>query len=104
MSEHPLPTDATGEVIGQVLESLGEAPDLATVFVTAAHGGALEDIAAAVRRILRPATLLGATAVSVLGGDREVEDQPAVSLWAARLAAPPTPVRFEPGVETVGTT
>ena len=34
--EHPLPTHATGEVVGQVLETLGEQPDLAVVFVTAA--------------------------------------------------------------------
>jgi small ligand-binding sensory domain FIST len=96
MSEHPIATHATGEVIGQLLESIGEQPDLAVVFVTAPHAGALEDITATVREILRPKTLLGATAVSVLGGDREVEEQPAVSVWAARLAGPVTPVRFDP--------
>jgi small ligand-binding sensory domain FIST len=96
LSEHPLATQAAGEVIGQVLEGLGAdpPPELAVVFVTAAHAGALEDIAATVRSVLRPATLLGATAVSVLGGDREVEDRPAVSLWAGRLGAAPTPVRL----------
>ena len=86
MSEHPIATHATGEVVGQVLEALGDRPDLAVVFVTAPNGGALEDIAGVVRELLHPVTLLGATAVSVLGGDREVEEQPAVSLWAARLA------------------
>jgi small ligand-binding sensory domain FIST len=104
MSEHPIATHATGEVIGQVLESLGEEPDLAMVFVTAAHGGALEDIAGTVREILRPSALVGATAVSVLGGEREVEEQPAVSLWAGRLGAPVTPVRFDPSASAVGTT
>ena len=104
MSEHPLATHATGEVIGHVLEALGDRPDLAIVFVTAPHGGALEDIAGTVRELLHPTTLVGATAVSVLGGDREVEEQPAVSLWAARLSAPATPVRFEPEAPSVGTT
>jgi small ligand-binding sensory domain FIST len=104
MSEHPIATHATGEVIGQVLESLGEAPDLAMLFVTAPNGGALEDIAGAVRELLRPASLVGVTAVSVLGGDREVEEQPAVSLWAGRLAAPVTPVRFDPSASSIGTT
>jgi small ligand-binding sensory domain FIST len=103
MSEHPIATQATGEVVGQVFEALGQHPDLAAVFVTAPHGGALEDIAGAVREILRPATLLGVTAVSVLGGDHEVEEQPAVSLWAATFGAPVTPVRFDPGTPSIGT-
>ena len=34
ISEHPLATQATGEVVGQVLEQVGEAPDLAVLFVT----------------------------------------------------------------------
>ncbi len=93
LSEHPLPTHATGEVVGQVLEQLGPGPDLAVVFVTAPLAGALEDIAATIRRTLRPTTLVGATAVSVLGGDREVEEQAAISLFAARIG-PVTPVRI----------
>lgn len=95
MSEHPIATHATGEVVGSVFEQLGAAPDLAVLFVTAPHAGALEDIAAAVREVLKPATLIGATAVSVLGGDREVEEKPAVSLWAGRLAGPVAPVRLD---------
>jgi len=85
LSEHPLPTQATGEVIGQVLETLGpgaEPPDLALLFVTAPHVGAVEDIAAAVRATLHPRTLLGCTAESVVSGAREVEQRPAVALWA----------------------
>jgi small ligand-binding sensory domain FIST len=102
LSEHPLPTHAVGEVIGQVLEQVGPEPDLAVLFVTAPHGGALEDMAAAVRSLLQPRTLIGTTAVSVLGGDHEVEDEAAVSLWAGRLAAPVTPVRLEPPIAGVG--
>jgi small ligand-binding sensory domain FIST len=102
LSEHPLPTHAAGEVIGHVLEEVGPAPDLAVVFVTAAHAGALEDIAAAVRSLLQPATLLGVTAVSVVGPDREVEEQPAISLWAGRLGGIPTPVRLEAAMSPDG--
>ncbi len=94
LSEHPLPTHATGEVVGQVLEQIGPAPDLAVVFVTAPLTGALDDIAATIRTTLQPKTLLGVTAVSVLGGAREIEEQSAVSLFAARIAAV-TPVRVE---------
>jgi small ligand-binding sensory domain FIST len=95
LSEHPLATQATGEVVGQILEALGPEPDLAVIFVTAPHGGALEDIASTVRRLLRPKVLLAVTAVSVVGGDREVEEQPGLTLWAGMLGAPLQPVRVE---------
>lgn len=104
LSEHPLATHATGEVVGQVLERLGgRTPDLAVLFVTDAHGGALEDIGATVRAALRPGVLLGVTAVSVAGGPREVEERPAVSLWAGCFptvgpSRPVRPVRLQ-GVE-----
>jgi small ligand-binding sensory domain FIST len=102
MSEHPIATHATGEVVGQVLEALGDAPDLAVLFVTAPHTGVLEDIARTVREVLHPGTLLGVTAVSVLSGDREVEEQPAITLWAARLGAPVTPVRLDTSIPSIG--
>jgi small ligand-binding sensory domain FIST len=85
LSEHPLPTHAVGEVVGEVLEQLGEAPDLAILFVSAPHTGAIEDIVSAVRQLLRPRVLVGCTAGTVVGADREVEDHPAISLWAARI-------------------
>src|SRR5262249_41750391 len=102
ISEHPLATQAVGEIVGHALETVGPAPDLAVVFVTAPHAGALEDIAASVRSLLQPRTLIGATAVSVLGGDREVEDQPAISLWAGRLDVAVRPVRLEAPVAGIG--
>ncbi|MDP9403056.1 MAG: FIST C-terminal domain-containing protein [Actinomycetota bacterium] len=85
---------AVGEVAGQLLESLGPAPDLAVLFVTPPHVGALEDAAAAVADILRPATIVGCAAVSVVARGREVEEQPAVSVWAARFGEV-EPVRVE---------
>jgi small ligand-binding sensory domain FIST len=99
LSEHPLPTHAVGEVVGEVLEALGPAPDLAVLFVGAPHTGAMEDIAAAVRSLLDPTVLVACTTGTVVGGEREVEDLPALSLWAGqlphvagyRLEAVPTP-------------
>jgi small ligand-binding sensory domain FIST len=88
LSEHPLPTHATGEVLGRVLEELhGAGPDLAVLFVTGPHAGALEDIASTVRSVLAPGTLLAATAVSVLGGREEAEEVPAVALWAGHTGS-----------------
>ncbi|MGZ4693037.1 MAG: FIST signal transduction protein [Acidimicrobiales bacterium] len=94
LSEHPLATHAAGEVIGSLLEQIGPEPDVVAVFVTGAHLGALDDICAAVRATLDPGTLLGATAVSVVGGAHEVEEQAAVSAWAGRVAGA-TAVRLE---------
>ncbi len=85
LSEHPVTAHATGEVAGQVLETLGEGPDLAMLFVTPPHAGALEDAAAAVRAVLRPRVLVGCAAESVVANSREVEAAPGVCLWAARL-------------------
>lgn len=85
LSEHPLATHAVGEVVGEVLDGVGEEPDLALLFVGAAHTGTLEDIASAVRMLLRPKVLVGCTAGTVVGTDREVEDHAAISLWAGRL-------------------
>jgi small ligand-binding sensory domain FIST len=94
LSEHPDPTQAAAEVTGRVLERLGAVPELAVLFVTPPHRDALDDIADVVRSVLQPVTLLGAAAVAVLGPRREVEETPAVSLFAARLGSPAVPVRL----------
>jgi len=101
LSEHPDAAVATGEVVGRVLEGLGDVdlslrsgtlpgPDLALVFVTPVHAGSLGEIASTIRAALAPGALLGCAAVSVVGGDREVERGPGISLWAGRTG-PVTP-------------
>jgi small ligand-binding sensory domain FIST len=97
LSEHPVPAQAVGEAVGQVLDRLGdERPDLVVLFASPHHIGAFEDIASSVRGLLDPTVLLGGTAGAVIGGSREVEDSPALSLFAARLPATLlTPVRLE---------
>jgi small ligand-binding sensory domain FIST len=96
LSEHPDLAQATGEVVGEVLEGLdgsGGAPDLALLFVTPPHREGLAEAARAVQAALRPATLIGCAAESVVGGTREVERTPAVSLWAGRTG-PVTPFQL----------
>jgi small ligand-binding sensory domain FIST len=85
LSEHPVTAHAVGEVTGQILDAVGPAPDLVTLFVTPPHAGALEDAAAAVRTLLEPGVLIGCAAVSVVGDGREVEEAPAVALWAGNI-------------------
>jgi small ligand-binding sensory domain FIST len=85
LSEHPVATAATGEVCGAVLEVLGDRPDLALVVATRPHAGALEDIARTVSSVLHPLTVMGGVAESAVGTGREVEETPAISLWAGRV-------------------
>ena len=84
MSEHPVTAHAVGEAAGEVLERVGERPDLALLFVTAPHAGALEDAAGVVDEVLHPLVLLGCAAESVAGPHREVEHSAAVTLFAGR--------------------
>lgn len=97
MSEHPVPAHAVGETAGAVLEQLdGDDPDLLVCFVSPHFVGAFDDLAHALRNLLEPRVLLGATAVSIIGGAREVEHSPAVSLFAACLPESTlTPVALE---------
>jgi small ligand-binding sensory domain FIST len=93
LSTHPDAAHATGEAIGAVIEQVGRHPDLAVLFVTRAHAGALAEAADAVARLLEPTLLMGCAAESVVGNQREIEQAPAVSLWAG-LTGPIAPVRL----------
>lgn len=93
LSEDPRATYAAGEAADQVVQVLGTGPDVALLFFTGAHIGAASEIATVIRDRLQPAALLGASAVSVVAGSREIEVDPAVSLWAGRLGAV-SPARF----------
>jgi small ligand-binding sensory domain FIST len=87
LSEHPVAAHATGEVVGRVLESLAEPPDLAILLVSGAHVRHVTQVADAVRSMLAPRALIGATTLGVLAGGREVEDHPAIALWAGAAGA-----------------
>jgi small ligand-binding sensory domain FIST len=94
LSEHPDAVEATAEVVGQLLEHQAARPDLAVLFSSGHHRDALADIVATVRTALEPGRLIGVTATGILGGDQEVEDGPALALWAADLGVVPEPVRI----------
>jgi small ligand-binding sensory domain FIST len=86
LSTHPVAYEAVGAVAGEVLEQLeGDRPDLLVCFVSRHHIDAFTDITDGLRAILEPDVLAGATAVSIAGGSREIEDEPALSVWAADL-------------------
>jgi small ligand-binding sensory domain FIST len=86
LSQHPIAMQAVGEAAGEILERLdGEGCDLAVCFASTHHVGAFEDIGPALRNILEPRVLIGGTAVAVAGGAHEVEENPALTVFAARL-------------------
>lgn len=93
LSEHPVAADAVGEVLGSIVEQRGVEPDLVLVFASAAHVQFMGEISAAITTVLRPGTLLGASASSVIGGGHEAEEIPALSVWAA-WTAPVRPLRL----------
>jgi len=96
LSQHPLATQAVGEIAGDILEQLaGEPADLVAVFVSTHHLGALEDIATALDRLLEPRVMFGGGAVAIAGGEHEVEELPAISVFAASSpGAQLSPARF----------
>jgi small ligand-binding sensory domain FIST len=88
MSRHPVATQAVGEVAGDLIEQLGgQGCDLAVCFASTHHVGAFEDMAPALRSLVEPRVLVGGTAVAVVGGSHEVEEEPAFAAFAARLDA-----------------
>jgi small ligand-binding sensory domain FIST len=88
LSLHPTPVEAVGEVAGELLERFdGDRPDLLVAFASPHHTGAFEDIAGGLRKLLEPEVMIGCTAIAVAGGEREIEESPALSVFGARLGA-----------------
>lgn len=63
----------------------GTKPDLALLFVSGGHVKKFAEIAAEVRRMLAPGSLLGVSAESVVGADVELEGSAGVSLLALTM-------------------
>jgi small ligand-binding sensory domain FIST len=78
--------DAAAEATGEARGALGGAEaDLAFVFLSPPHLAEAGAAAEAVREELAPRHLLGCVAEGVVGRSREVEEGPAVAVWAASL-------------------
>ena len=77
---------AVREVVEQTRSRLGgEAPDLVVVFVSEHHQADYERLPDLVAAEMRPGLLVGCSAGGVIGGGREVERRPGVSMTAAVL-------------------
>jgi small ligand-binding sensory domain FIST len=86
LSRAALTSDAVDEVCREVSAGLsGSSVDLAFAFFSPHHTESAEFMTSMIQERLRPRVLLGCSAESVIGGDQEVEGQPAMCLWAANL-------------------
>lgn len=81
---------AMEEVCKQTQASWSGPVDLAVLFFSTHHARAADVLVRTVQQRLSPRCLLGCVAESVVGGDREIEQSPAVSLWVGRWAKPVT--------------
>jgi len=94
---------AVPDLLGQVQAQLGDQPgpggiDLALVFISSPLTHAVPEIAQRLRDGLNPKALLGCTAEGVIGREREIEEDPAITLVAAQLPGVTlTPIHLQPG-------
>jgi small ligand-binding sensory domain FIST len=83
------PVDAGRRAAGMALASLGDGPPAFGVLVASAHfHDSAAALLAAVTEQTGPLPLIGCVAEAVVGGSREVESEPAVSLWLAAEVGP----------------
>jgi small ligand-binding sensory domain FIST len=76
------PGAAAIRAVAQATEALGDAsPSLAVLFASAHFLGTADALVAAITEQAGPLPLIGCVGESVAGGAREVESEPAVSLW-----------------------
>ncbi|MCC7011109.1 MAG: FIST C-terminal domain-containing protein [Planctomycetes bacterium] len=86
LSVDPMAQKAEEQVVGRILDELGgRRADLCAVFVSHHYGGAIEEIGARLRRATGARVVVGCTGESIIGGDREIEQEPALSVWCAAL-------------------
>ncbi len=86
LSTSPRLDDAVAEACDRARVDLGPGPiDLAVVFVTTSFGLDLDRLPTLLHERLAPRALLGCTGGGIIGGRREIEGSPALSLTLARL-------------------
>jgi small ligand-binding sensory domain FIST len=76
------PGVAATRAVAQAVSALGHrSPSLAVLFASAHFLAVAEDLVAAIAEQVGPLPLIGCVGEAVAGGAREVESEPAVSLW-----------------------
>ena len=89
LSTEPVALSAATEAARAARAELGELPvDLAVVFASAHHAPVADQVLEGVHEAAAPAGLIGCVGEAVVGGSREVESEPAVSVWLGALPGP----------------
>src|ERR687898_120108 len=85
ISTAPDHQQALDHVIPAALDQLGGAPDLVICFFSMEHAGAAAGIALSLSERTGTSAIIGCTAQGVIGDGRELEGEPALAVWMARL-------------------
>ena len=85
LSQNPDTLAAMQEVAAEALTQLGATPDLAFLFFSADHVSHAEEVAKQLADQLGTDCVVGCSAESIAGVNAEIEMEPAISLWLARL-------------------
>jgi small ligand-binding sensory domain FIST len=89
LSTDPDPATATSEAVERARSRLGRADASLAVLVTSRHHGPSANVASAlVRERAGAEHVIGCVAETVVGGNREIEERPAVAVWLASLPEP----------------
>ncbi|MGB0951886.1 MAG: FIST signal transduction protein [Planctomycetota bacterium] len=76
---------AVEEAAEELKQRVGGSPDIVLAFFTPHHRENAQDILSVLQRDLTPDSISGSSMSGVIGGGREYQTGPGVSLWAARL-------------------
>ena len=68
-----------------LIEDIVVSPDIAIVFVSPHFADEFQEIADAIQETLQPIKMIGCVGDSIVSGDREIEGDPAITIWAAAL-------------------
>ena len=85
VSTAPDHAQALDEVLPVALGQLGGAPDLVVCFFSMEHAEAAGGIALSLSERTGTSAILGCTAQGVIGDGRELEEEPGLAVWMARL-------------------
>src|SRR4029078_4609360 len=85
LSTNPNWKQALDETADVARSALDGGADLALLFISAHHAAAADDIAERACDLVGTSNLLGCTGEAIAGTAREIEEEPAFSLWIARL-------------------
>jgi small ligand-binding sensory domain FIST len=92
-SQHSDSALATGETIGEMLERIGETPDVAVVFLPEKFRVDASKIVNTIQKLLKPKSLIGTINDSIISGAREIENGQAMCLWTGNCLGDITTVR-----------